>query len=68
MYEWRSDLYYVKYAAYILQIYSNDLCVVHKFVYLNARLLEMFQWNANSWELYSKVEKIQNETGSSTYD
>ena len=34
MYEWRSDLYYVKYAAYILQIYSNDLCVAQQFISL----------------------------------
>lgn len=34
MYEWRSDLYYVKYVAYILQIYSNDLCVAQQFVSL----------------------------------
>lgn len=41
---------------------------IHKFVYFNARLLEMLQWNADSQELYSEVKESQSETGNSICD
>lgn len=51
MYEWRSDLYYVKYVAYILQIYSNDLCVAQQFVSLRI-LMPGYQRYFNEMQIH----------------